>query len=97
MVKLAVFTIIGMTFCGCHRGGLSPREQGNTNYTVYLMSLYDNANAGAAPVQAQGLRLPARLAVAQIGEVAPPQGRRGSVSRWWSSCNATPLVEERRP
>ena len=74
MVRLVVFTITVMTFCGCHRGGLSPREQGNTNYTVYLMSLYDNANAGAAPVQAQGLRLPARVAVAQIGEVAPPQG-----------------------
>jgi hypothetical protein len=76
MLRLTVYTMVTLSICGCHRGGLSPREQGNTNYTVYLMSLYDNANAGAAGAAASGpqaLRLPARVAVAQIGEVAPPQ------------------------
>jgi hypothetical protein len=75
MRLLIVSTIFTVVLGGCARAGLSPREQGNTNYTVYLMSLYDSANAGAqgAAVQPQALRLPARVAVAQIGEVAPPQ------------------------
>ena len=73
MARLAVSTIIVLLICGCHRAGLSPREQGNVNYTVYLMSLYDNANAGAVAAAPQGVRLPARVAVVQIGEVAPPQ------------------------
>jgi hypothetical protein len=73
MMRLAAFTTIVIALAGCAREGLSPRERGNANYTVYLMSLYDNANAGAvAAAQQPAVRLPARVAVVQIGEVTPP-------------------------
>lgn len=56
---------------GCTRVGLSPQEAGNQTYTSYLMSLYDDPSfmSGAVPTT----RWPARLAVAQVGELAPPQ------------------------
>jgi hypothetical protein len=56
---------------GCESSGLSPREDSGRDFSSYLYSLDTpiNAPADARPGR---LVLPARLAVAQIGEVAPP-------------------------
>jgi len=56
---------------GCVENGLSVRETPGRDFSRYAMSLYDLPPADAAP--RQPLVLPARIAVAQIGEVAPPQ------------------------
>ena len=66
---------------GCESSGLSPREAGNQTVADYTMALYDPAPFGygvpaeALPAggrQAAPLRPPIKVAVAQIGEVAPP-------------------------
>jgi hypothetical protein len=54
---------------GCATTGLSNRERAGRDYSHYVYSLYD-APAGAA--ERGGLLAPARLTVAQVGEVAPP-------------------------
>jgi hypothetical protein len=73
---------------GCATTGLSPREPvtgqaaggrgsataGVPTYTTYIYSLYNTADAPSAPAARAALHLPARIAVAQIGEVAPPAG-----------------------
>jgi hypothetical protein len=62
---------------GCSSAGLSPRETGRQNYSSFVYSMYDlpGATAGAsgdASRRPGRLVLPARVAVAQMGEVAPP-------------------------
>jgi hypothetical protein len=63
---------------GCSSAGLSPRETQRQNYSSFVYSLYDlpatepGAQDGAPRAPAK-LVLPARVAVAQVGEVAPPQ------------------------
>jgi hypothetical protein len=54
---------------GCETTGLSVRERGTVTYPNYILNLPVNAT-NAAP---QKVRLPARIAVAQVGEDAPPQ------------------------
>lgn len=56
---------------GCYSHDVSPRESSGRDFSSYLYSLDTpiNATADARPGR---LVLPARLAVAQIGEVAPP-------------------------
>src|SRR4051812_43415626 len=62
-----------MAAAGCESTGLSLRERGSSTVSNYMMALGD-----AAPEARGGLPLPARpalpmrLAVAQIGEDAPP-------------------------
>jgi hypothetical protein len=52
---------------GCVTTGLSPREQSGVSYPSYILSLAsDGTNAPQMVVK------PIRLAVAQVGEVAPP-------------------------
>src|SRR3954453_2944754 len=62
---------------GCATGGLSPRETAQQNYSSFVYSLYDMpAPAGAREETSRTparLVLPARVAVVQVGEVAPPQ------------------------
>ena len=63
---------------GCSSTGLSPRETTQQNYSSFVYSLYDlpAAPAGARDEAARPpgrLVLPARVAVVQVGEVAPPQ------------------------
>jgi hypothetical protein len=68
--------------------GLSPREVRGQDFSTYVMALYEpsagaprGAGAGARAGAAEAaryetpapLRLPVRVAVAQVGEVAPPQ------------------------
>src|SRR4051812_25274956 len=56
---------------GCSSDGMSSREDSGRDFSSYLYSLDTpiNATADARPGR---LVLPARVAVAQIGEVAPP-------------------------
>jgi hypothetical protein len=59
---------------GCVENGLSIREKPGTDFSRYALSLYqDQALIADAAAPKQPLVLPARIAVAQIGEVAPPQ------------------------
>lgn len=68
--RLSALSVL-LFIMGCEHQGLSPRESGNQTYATYLMALYDDAKTLQGP--RPQLRLPARVAVAQVGEVAPPQ------------------------
>jgi hypothetical protein len=66
---LAVVGIIG----GCTSSGLSPREVRGQDYATYVYSMYDPLATGTTPAAAhQPVATPAKVAVAQLGEVAPP-------------------------
>lgn len=58
---------------GCATTGLSPREVRGQDFSTYAMALYDLPGSGTAATARTPLHLPARVAVAQVGEVAPPQ------------------------
>lgn len=70
-LKLVGIGLCGVFAAGCITTGLSTRETRGHNYSTYLYALYDGADstAGTRPT----LHLPAKVALAQIGEVAPPQ------------------------
>lgn len=75
--RLAVALSV-LLLAGCSTAGLSPRETAQQNYSSFVYSLYDSPawpagareEAGRPPAR---LVLPARVAVVQVGEVAPPQ------------------------
>jgi rhombotail lipoprotein len=67
---LALLAILALFAQGCQHTGLSANETPTQNYATYIMSLYDSPNAAPAP--ARPLSLPARIAIAQVGEIAPP-------------------------
>src|SRR4051812_18378534 len=57
---------------GCESGGMTYRESPWNNQGTYLAAL--QADGGTIKVGApQRFRAPANIAVAQLGEVAPPQ------------------------
>jgi hypothetical protein len=66
---------------GCASSGLSPRETEKQNYSSFVYALYEQPGdqAGAREEGGDAARTPprltpaARVAVAQVGEVAPPQ------------------------
>ena len=60
---------------GCASSGLSPRETERQNFSSFVYSLYDlqGAQPAGAPEQPARPPVPARLAVVQVGELAPPQ------------------------
>jgi len=68
-MKNALSIVVLLAIAGCS-SGLSPRETRTQNYPAFILSLYDNPKP-AAPTQA--LTAPMKVAVAQIGEIAPPQ------------------------
>jgi hypothetical protein len=70
---LLLVTTGGFILCpGCVENGLSVRETpGHHDFSRYAMSLYEAPPGEAGP--RRPLVLPARIAVAQIGEVTPPQ------------------------
>jgi len=55
---------------GCDSTGLSPREAAGRNFSSYMYALQPHAGAPDEPPAR--LVLPAKLAVAQVGEVTPP-------------------------
>jgi hypothetical protein len=67
---IAVLTA-GCLVAGCASDGLSPRETPGRDYSLYVNSMYElpASHTRRAPAE---LRFPTQLAVAQIGEVAPP-------------------------
>ena len=67
--RIAMVGGLSVLLAGCTSSGLSPREVHGQDYSTYVYSMYD-APANAAP--AKPVQLPATVAVAQIGEVAPP-------------------------
>lgn len=69
MKKLIPLTITVAAVClltGCETTGISPRETPGVSYPNYILSLQTGTNTPAK------LAKPIRLAVAQIGEAAPP-------------------------
>src|SRR3954471_24177007 len=54
---------------GCTHG-LSERETRTQNYSAFILSLYDQPVQQARPA---ALVAPMRVAIAQVGELAPPQ------------------------
>ena len=71
-ITMIVGSLVGMLLSGCLSTGLSTRETPSQNYSVYLYSLYPDEK-NVEPNSRPKLVLPAEIAVAQIGEVAPPQ------------------------
>ena len=67
--KFCIVLLFGALAAGCSFGH-SRNERPAQNYPTFIMSLYDNptpAPRSGAPVA------PMRVAVAQVGELAPPQ------------------------
>lgn len=63
--------LLPILLAGCQQAGLSPRETQTQNYATYIMSLYDVPGTPGLPPAS--ISLPARIAVAQVGEIAPPE------------------------
>lgn len=84
IVAAAGVPAAALLLLGCESSGLSPRETRERNIASYMMSTYEApafgealaASSGEVPVDAGPARLtlPARVGVAQVGEVAPPDG-----------------------
>ena len=79
---------------GCNTTGLSARERGVGTYSKLVYGLYEKQeDSTPAP-----LRFPMKLAVAQVGETAPPEGfsekLRQSHPEWFSDVIALPLPGE---
>jgi len=64
---LSILMFIALTGCESH---LSPRESRTQNYSAFVFSLYDNPRP-IAP--AMPPTVPMKVAIAQVGEIAPPQ------------------------
>ena len=64
-----LFAVFVMT--GCTGTGLSLRERGSFNYSNFVYGLYDKE--GAPKSEKRNVNRPIKLAVAQVGENAPPQ------------------------
>ena len=72
--------VLVLVLAGCETTGLSPREVRGQDFSTYVMALYEPPVAAPRGAPQPGryetpapLRLPLRVAVAQVGEVAPPQ------------------------
>ncbi len=68
IIKSAIAVTAVCLLAGCETTGLSPRESSGTTYQSYVMNLQSGSTN--AP---QKVSLPLRLAVAQVGEAAPPE------------------------
>ena len=76
-VSVAALLAVAVLTGGCESSGLSPREAEGNGYSTFLSlasePLTDRAGLTPSPQPARPLVLPAKIAVAQVGEVAPPQ------------------------
>jgi hypothetical protein len=70
--ELIALAVAGVSLVGCDSSGLSPREVPGRTQAALLYDLYDQELASASAAPAKPLRLPANVAVVQVGEVAPP-------------------------
>ena len=62
---------IAICMAGCSTTGLSPREQGATNYNEMVYALSDQYSDDSLVVAQTTPAVPIRLGVAQIGETSP--------------------------
>lgn len=69
LLKLLATGLMASLLVGCETTGLSLREKGGTTYSNYVLSLPADTNASTSPRPST----PIRLAVAQVGETAPPE------------------------
>lgn len=67
-IQLALFAVAISLLAGCETSGLSTREHGGVSYPNYILNLPPDATG----TPARKITAPIRLAVAQVGEVAPP-------------------------
>ena len=77
-VSVSALLVAAVWTGGCESTGLSPREAEGNGYANFLSSLpneplTDGAGSTSLPQPPRPLVLPAKIAVAQVGEVAPPQ------------------------
>lgn len=72
LVQSAVAVAAICLLAGCESTGLSPRETSMVSYPNYILSLESNPATNSAAATPQKIVTPIRLAVAQIGEDAPP-------------------------
>jgi hypothetical protein len=56
---------------GCYTTGLSSRETAGFNYSNFVYGLYDGPSSSEQP--SSQVHLPLRIAIAQVGEAAPPK------------------------
>ena len=102
-VLVAATLAVTAASVGCASTGLSAREVPGQSQSTYIRALYDapsptgQGNATAAAKPPRPFQGPAKLAVAQVGEVAPPEallmGLRGHPQQF-SRVEAVPAVPE---
>ncbi|MBA4149078.1 MAG: hypothetical protein H0X66_13265 [Verrucomicrobia bacterium] len=68
LILLSIALPLSIALVGCETTGLSSREQGG-QYATFVTALYQDQPSGWR--QPVSLRVPAHIAVAQIGEVTP--------------------------
>lgn len=71
ILKVSAIVTSVIFMAGCETTGLSLREQGNFNYSNFIYGLYDGKSNSAK--EKRILIKPIKLAVAQVGENAPPK------------------------
>ncbi len=69
--KVSALIVAVVFVAGCQTTGLSLREQGNFNYSNFIYGLYDGQTDSAK--ETKSFVKPIKLAVAQVGENAPPK------------------------
>lgn len=71
IVALLTGTMAALLVGGCESTGLSVRERPGNDYANYALAALDRPSAGGR--RAEPRPLPVKVAVAQLGEIAPPQ------------------------
>src|SRR5438874_1290777 len=74
-VVCAALAAGALALAGCESTGLSAREVRGRDYATYAYSMYDPSSLTDSPASAEPAKpiaTPAKIAVAQLGEVAPP-------------------------
>jgi len=78
-------------FGGCESDGLSPREVQGDDYAAFVSQITqpppDLGEAAISSQPARQLSFPARIAVAQLGEVAPPQRMLDALRKASKTCS----------
>ncbi len=93
-----IFCSLIVALAGCQYEGLSPHQVSGQNYSLHALTMYDNMpETQYAPAE---LRLPARVAVAQVGEVAPVEAmlnKLRSDARIFSRVEGIPSADASEP
>lgn len=71
LMSLLMIVLLAVAISGCYTTGLSLRERGNFNYSNFIYGLYGKDTTSTKEIKK--VNLPIRVAVAQVGENAPPK------------------------